>query len=222
MANYCSNHIVIKTAVEPSMFLTLNPTPESDSKYKLELQESMLPFNGKNWDLSWWTKWFECHDCTLDETVTTKAPPEPTPIIITQGTRRYPVLQRVPFVPYTYHTWDIGGDSAWAPPLGYLDALYTFLRKLDDRTTIECWYYEPGSQFLGHWYNGIDTEWVTPDIFWSDTLNVDVVYELSPFQSQVLSHFIDVDELIPYKEALEGLTSKEDIKEITEFFSSST
>lgn len=44
---------------------------------------------------------------------------------------------------------------------------------------------------------------------------------MNEFQSQVLSHFIDIDELIPYEEALERLTSREDLREIREYFEES-
>lgn len=220
MANACANHIIIKTSVSPVQFLTVVPE-EHTNEYIFELQESIMPFSSKTNSIAWWTKWFTCDDCKLTDTITTTAPPEPTPIIITQWTRRYPVLQRMPFVPYTYNVWDISGDSAWGPPLGYLETLYKLLKKIDDRTTIDCWYYEPGTGFLGHWHNRMDQQEETPLTFWSDTLEKDVVYSVDAFQAGVLSHFQDPDETLSYEEALEQLTTREDLREITEYFEES-
>lgn len=223
----CHNLIEITTSLDPVLFLSpaLDEANRPTDELTFTLREDILPFS-KVWMegvSNWWTNELVTSELVIGETVTTKAPLEPTPIIITQWTRRYPVLQRLPFEPYASTKYTIKATSAWAPPLPYFQALYDALKKQDDRTIISCYYMESTQWVLGHWHNGIHTERFFPKTFWSDTLNLYVIHTLKEFQSRVLGKFWNHEkDYISYAESLEQLTSKEDIQEITEFFSTST
>ena len=155
MSNLCNNHIAINTSVDPGNFLELN----HEWRIAFFLNDSLVPFEnpgapGVNLH---WTDHFYCDLVSIENPVTTKAPPEPEPIIITQGTRRYPVKQKPDFVPRTSRNITIKGVSTWTPPLGYLDWLYKILLAKDDQVSMDCWFFEPGQELSWHWHNGMVT-----------------------------------------------------------------
>lgn len=211
MANHCSNYIEINTSVNPLLFLSNPIDPETMrpdlSKITFELQESICPFEDPTdrFTPKWWTKWFEAHDVEVSPPQTTKAPPAPEPIIITQWARRYPVKQKPDFVPRTSRNITIWGDSAWAPPLWYLEALYELLKKTDDQVSITCWFYEPGCCFSGHWHNGVESYDDFPDRYYSNLLDKDVYLNLSQIPD-TWKHFTDIDEALSKEDAITQLS----------------
>lgn len=180
MANHCDNYLEISTSALPDTFLT----PELDAiwepipwKWSFELLERICPFNdpsGKDPFPFWWTRWIDVHELTLEEH-TQAPPPEPEPIMITQGTRRYPLYTWPKKKPYKYTTYKITFTSAWAPPINYLDRLYQILKMVDDRTEMHIQYYEPGCWVLGEWQNGHENNYDAPDTYYSDILWEDIM-----------------------------------------------
>ena len=74
---------------------------------------------------------------------------------------------------------------------------------------------------MGHWYNFVEQSEAPPVMFWSEALSTDVVYEMNGFQSEVLSHFKDIEDIMAYEDYLKQITDQEELNETKEFFEES-
>lgn len=213
MANQCDNHLMIKTSVSPDKFLTpvLDHTGTPTWDYTFECLEKICPFNNPSNPTDsfsfWWTKWVDCHDCTIEEWVIKAPAPDPNPLMFTVGTRRFPLYQGPPKKDYHYWEIDIWFTSAWWPPTNYLLYLYNFLRALDDRTDITLYYEEPGNNILGHWYNGLDFEEDPPTMYYSDLIDAEIMDKAHTEPPSSWLQFHDMEDIITPEEACMELSA---------------
>lgn len=139
MPNWCSNQLSIKTTVDPEEFLVR----EWDDYY--------LMFNKLvdiwEWDYDeairkWWTKW---DIASIDNWK-----------IITDwnAVNRIFVDNRSTW----YWIYEVFFDTAWWPPIQYLETLYEYLLDKDKLSTVTCKYFEPWMWMMWQFINGIDSE----------------------------------------------------------------
>lgn len=196
MANNCENRLVISTSVDPWFFLK-----KEDWRLKFDCLEEIMKFSD-----DWWTKWIDEFNTEVSELHDLPKPPEPTPIIIQQGTRRYAVKQKPDFIPYSYRIIESSFDSAWSPPIWYYEKLLKTLKAIDPRTTLHGKYYEPWMWFLWEWVDWIEVTEDSPTIARSEILEKDVaIHSLSEFHLHILDDFLDKTELITLDEAIKQL-----------------
>ncbi len=217
MSNPCLNYISITTSVNPFLFLSHPINVETGrpdcEKITFVLNENIFPSEDpkRPWENLHGTDSFEITEpVAVSEPSTTKAPPAPTPIIITQWKRRYAVKQKPDFVPRTSRVITIVWESAWAPPLWYLNHLYKILKRDDDQIEMWCYFVEHGMELSGAWYNWSVSYDDYPPMYYSPTLGKYIIQQLSSIPAR-WSLVEDIDLLYEEQEmALAELSSMND------------
>lgn len=212
MANHCDNHLYITTSVSPEKFLTQVMDslgqPKTPPEWTFECREDICPFNSPNPLDSfpyWGTKWVDCHNCEWINHIE-PLPKEDEPIVFTVWTRRFPIYRWPKKEPYKYTTWEISFTSAWAPPCNYYDVLFKKLKALDDRTTIQAWFYEPGNWVLWSWSDGDEYNDDMPERYWCELIDKDIISNRTDLPDSWLE-FNDPSECALVEEALMELNS---------------
>ena len=148
MPNWCNNNIQIEgplnkleelsKACEDGLFNHILPIPkelegtqsparDEDKKKNKALKEKYGYDNWYDWNVNnWGTKW----DCSTEDSFYQNE--------IKKGKTDFHGVLHLAF------------DTAWAPPIGVYEEL------VDKDFGVNAYYFEPGCDFAGHWYDGND------------------------------------------------------------------